>query len=406
MIMTKNSIDIFKSNNELVEITTHEKKTIVKRCWNDDSFYFEFASKKSMSFLKNLVFPKELFGIYHKDKKIYEFIYAPLQEEYKRSFEYIYKGKRYKLSYNHPSDEFGKLLTHFIVNENAEILSDRYVGLARFYLFYQDKNNAMFATNFFIEGDFGDDFNEHLTFFKHVNLIMTYYDRKSPSIVIFDTTEDDVNDDIKVPCKLDIHPFPQIVNTKQLNSTLLDLIEAARSSNSYRMKYIFYYQILEYCSYYYIENDLKRKLSNIVKTPDILNSDKYSPKIIELYSDYFKKNNDAQRMEKLLQDLCTYDDIKNELEKNANYFIEKTNFDGGLVIDGIFNKVEDITNPPKGIMISIRKNIDTIRNVLVHARESRENVVIKPTHRNNLLLKPYLYLLRRISEVVVIKFEE
>ena len=56
-------------------------------------------------------------------------------------------------------------------------------------------------------------------------------------------------------------------------------------------------------------------------------------------------------------------------------------------------------------MSLIRKNIDTIRNVLVHARESRENVVISPTYKNSDLLRPYLYLLRRIAEVVVIKFE-
>lgn len=404
--MKKSIFDSIKKNNEKIEVQNEKGIITLKKCWNDDSFYFTFKSIIAMSFLKNIVFRKELFGIYHTDKKLYEFIYAPLQEEFNRSFNYIYEGKQYKLYYGEPSLEFQKLVKHFSINEDAEMLSDRYVGLSRFYYYYQEKKKSMIPTNFFIEGDFCDDYNDHLAFFKHVNLMMTFYDRRSPYIAIFDTTEDEVSDDIKVPCNLDVQPFPQIINTKQLNSTLLELIEAARSSNSYRMKYIFYYQILEYCSYYYIENDLKRKLTNIVKTPDILNSDKYSSKIIELYSDYFKRNNDVQRMEKLLSDLCTYDDIRNELEKNSKYFVEKTCFDGGLVIDGLFNKPEDIDNPPKGIMVSVRKNIDIIRNVLVHARESRENVVIKPTHRNSFLLRPYLYLLRRIAEIVVIKFEE
>ena len=99
-------------------------------------------------------------------------------------------------------------------------------------------------------------------------------------------------------------------------------MEAARGAGSYRLKYIFYFQVLEYCSYYYIENNLRRKITNIIKSPDILNSEKYSRKIIEIYSDYFKSNKDDKRMERLLLDLCTYEDIKDELKTNNKYFIE------------------------------------------------------------------------------------
>lgn len=56
-------------------------------------------------------------------------------------------------------------------------------------------------------------------------------------------------------------------------------------------------------------------------------------------------------------------------------------------------------------MQTIRRNLETMRNVLVHARESRENVVIKPTSKNSELLRPYLYLIRRLAEVVIIKYE-
>ena len=234
---------------------------------------------------------------------------------------------------------------------------------------------------------------------------MTYYDRKSPYIIIYDSLANTITDDVKIPCRKDIQAFPRIINSKKIDSTLLELLEAARLSSSYRMKYIFYYQVLEYCSYYYLENELKRKLTNIIKSPDILNSDIYSAKIIELYSEYNKNHTDTQKLDKLLADLCVYDDIKNELAVNSKYFVEKVCFDGGLEIDGIFNNKDEINTPPKGIMVNIRKNIDTIRNVLVHARESRENVVISPTSKNSMLLRPYLYLLRRMAEVVVLRFD-
>ena len=247
-------------------------------------------------------------------------------------------------------------------------------------------------------------YNEHITFFKHVNFMLSYYDRKSPTIIILDTNDSDIGD-ISIPCISHKMAFPQTLNSKKLDTTLLELMEAARSSTSYRLKYIFYYQVLEYCSYYYIENDLKRKVRNIVKTPDILNSDAYSQKILELLSDYAQNKSDAQRMDKLISDFCTYDDVKNELLVNGKYFVYDLCFDGGLTICGLFKKIEDIENEPNNIFQSIRKNIDKIRNVLVHARESRENVVISPTHKNVLLLRPYLYLLRRLAEVVVTKFE-
>ena len=137
-----------------------------------------------------------------------------------------------------------------------------------------------------------------------------------------------------------------------------------------------------------------------------MNSNLYSSKIIELYSDYLKKSNsETLRMDGLLKEFCSFDSIKNEIVTNADCFLEDICFDGGLKIEKLFSKREDIDNPQNGIMPVIRKNIDAIRNVLVHARELRENVVIAPTVKNNALLRPYLYVLRRLAEEVIIKFE-
>lgn len=401
----KNLEDMFIANNASVKISKKDgKMVIVSKCWNDDSFHFEFESKRSMSFLKNMVLPKELFAIYHKNKNLYEFIFLPLQQVFNREFEYIYQGSAFKLYYGSPTVEFKKLVNHFVMNDVAE-LNERAYGLMRYSLFYEDGNSSLIPTNFFVQGDFNKmPYDEHLSFFKHINFLMSYYDRTSPVIIIFDTSDNDISD-IEIPCLSKNKSFPKTLNSKKLDTTLLELMEAARTSNSYRLKYIFYYQVLEYCSYYYIENDLQRKVCNIIKTPDILNSDTYSHRILELLSEYTQNKSDAQRMEKLLMDFCAYDDIKNELLINSKYFIEDLCFDGGLTIKGLFKNKDEIEREPNNIFLSIRKNIDKIRNVLVHARESRENVVISPTHKNILLLRPYLFLLRRLAEVVVTRFE-
>jgi len=405
--MKKSAYIVFAENNECVDIQNFGNKYIVKKCWGANAFVFEFPSKQSMAFLKDVILHKELFAIYHKDKKMYEFIFSPTTEQYTLSFDYIYDSKQYHLYYDKPSDEFVKLIKYFELT-NQEEIDDRAMGLLRYQMYYQspELEGKFFPNNFFIKGEFDDDkYSDALLFFKHVNFVLSYYDRESPNIIINDNSDARISD-INVPCLSAIEKFPKIVNTHVFDTTLLELMNAAKNTSSIRLKFIFYFQVLEYCSYYYIENNLKRKISNIIKSPDILNADKYSQHIIEIYSEYFKQNKDDKRMDRLVTDLCTYDDIKNELLSNSKYFIDDICFEGGLSIKGMFNTLQEIeSTPPKDIMQTIRRNLETIRNVLVHARESRENVVIKPTPKNSELLRPYLYLIRRIAEIVIIKYE-
>lgn len=402
-------METFKSNNECVEIVNTDTKISIIKGWGDESICFEYDTQDDFESLDNIVLKKELFALYHKDKQMYEFIYLPLQEKYERTFDYIFCGKKFHLSYEQPTDTFVTLAKRYRTSDSAEI-SDRAYALLRYNFYYKNQENEddvqkLFPTNFFITGPFDTiPYEEHLDFFKHINFMLTYYDRKSPNILIFNNNNDSI-EEVSVPCKSLKDSFPKIINGGRLDPTLLELMKAAREAGSYRLKYIFYFQVLEYCSYYYIENSLRRKITNIIKSPDILNSEKYSNKIIELYSDYFKSNKDDKRMERLIQDLCTYDDIREEIKSNESFFTKSLQFEGGFCIDPLFKNKEEIDNPPTTIFTSIRKNIDSIRNVIVHARETRENAVIKPTIRNSRLLAPYLYLLRRIAETVIIKYE-
>lgn len=340
-------------------------------------------------------------------ENMYEFIFLPLQEKYEREFKYIYCGKTYSLYYSKPTMVFKRMALHFVLNDTADI-NERSYGLLRYSQYYTSEEidqKKLHPTNFFIKGDFDAFiFEEHIDFFRHVNFMLSYYDRNSPRILIYNSLEENFSD-IRIPCKSEYEKFPETINSNSFDTTLLELMEAAKDTISYRLKYIFYFQVLEYCSYYYIENNLKRRITNIIKSPDILNSDKYSNKIIEIYSDYFKTNRDEKRMERLLMDLCDYDDIKDELKTNSKYFVNNLCFDGGFTINSIFKDESEIDNPPQNIIQIIRKHLDSIRNVLVHARESRENSEIKPTQKNAQLIKPYLFLLRRIAETVVIKYE-
>lgn len=400
-------ISNFIANNNCIEAENKDNKLIINNCWNDSSIRFEFSDSEDLSYLDNIVLPKELFAIFHKEANKFEFIFLPLSEEYRRSFDYIFCGQTYKLYYGPPTNVCKELASHVLLNDTADI-NERAYGMLRYSQYYAEEESnqePLFPTNFFIEGNFTIlSFEKQIDFFRHVNFMLSYYDRQSPRILIYNDTEESIGD-IKIPCKSHNEAFPSAINSKFFDTTLLELMEAARRTDSYRLRYIFYFQVLEYCSYYYIENSLKRRITNIIKSPDILNSDKYSNKIIEIYSEYFRSKKDDKRMERLLLDLCEYEDIKDELIINSKFFIQDLCFDGGFSIKGLFKDEAEIDDPPQNIINTIRKNIDSIRNVLVHARESRENSEIKPSQKNAKLLLPYLFLLRRIAETIVIKFE-
>jgi RNA-binding protein YlmH len=59
----------------------------------------------------------------------------------------------------------------------------------------------------------------------------------------------------------------------------------------------------------------------------------------------------------------------------------------------------------ENLLSTIRKNIERIRNVLVHLREQRENRVILPTPNNDNKLTPYLFIIKRIAEKMATQFE-
>jgi hypothetical protein len=110
---------------------------------------------------------------------------------------------------------------------------------------------------------------------------MNYYDRKAATILI--DISDDTITNAKCPCLSRVNTFPSDINASKIDSTLLDILSVASNSNDVRLNFIFYYQILEYCSYYHLNAEVDNKLKKILKRPDINhNSNDNIKEIIEI----------------------------------------------------------------------------------------------------------------------------
>ncbi|ULQ55425.1 hypothetical protein KJS94_12305 [Flavihumibacter rivuli] len=409
-----NSLEKFLSANKDIKKKEETDHINLENLWGDDTFICRFDKATDFKAIENVELPAEFSALYHKDLNSIEFIFGVIPPENKyldRKFKFHYNSLEFEAGFDRPTEALKLIAIGFRVMQVKSDTDYRNLGMYSDYFkqeaqsesmkrFFKDKT----PTNFFIKGDFSKIHNDFIGLAKHLNFYMRYYDRRTPTILIFDIDKE--KEKFALPCHSETNEFPKVLNVRKVEPVILDLLHIANETTSVRLKYIFYYQILEYCSYYNLNEELKRKLSNIVKNPDVLNnSSHYSRQIIEEFKNYFKANDDKQKLEKLIIDYCDYDDIKIEIKCNHKYFSQDLVFDGGFKISALVKNEEESENPSKTIMKDIVDKIDRIRNVLVHIRESRENKVILPTKRNNHLLVPYLYLIRRIAEIIAIKYE-
>lgn len=402
----------FKKLNPTIEFVTETEHININGLWNDSSLMCRFSKEEDLSLFDSIILPEEFSAIIHKNDNCIEFIFGPLHSEddiINRKFEFNYNNENFKLSFENPTPVLETIAKSFRPNE--ESTETRYRNLRPFRDFYrEDKSPGMekffkdkVPISFFVKGNI-EKIDNYPEFAKHLNFYMRFYHRRSPGILIFNEKQD--KEDFNEYCHTTENGFPEHINSVQIEPVILDLFHIASETPNIRMKYIFYYQVLEYCSYYFLNEDLKRKLNNVVKNPDIINNSNYYSKVlVEEFKNYFKANDDRQKLEKLINSYVNYSDIEKEIIANHKYFSTDLEFEGGFKISALIKGEEEAKNPHKDILKSIVDRVDKIRNVLVHIRESRENKVILPTRKNNHLLIPYLFLVRRIAEIIAIKYE-
>lgn len=416
----------FIAQNDLKLQEVYHIGYVLKNLWGEEDIVIPLTKNENsfLSKLSNITLPKFLVAIYHEDLDEYEFIFQPLNKEDKYArynFDFVYNGNAYSARFDNPSEEFKTIATHtYCSNEESEKSHRNIPQYFKFYgkdssnlpevmrlrlnLIYQDK----IAVNFFIKGNFRLlSIEEQIKLFQHLNLMLFYNDRKSPQIIII---QDDNNiESYPIPRCIDKSALPAKLNIKKLQDNLLDLLITARNAPTSRLQYLYYFQVIEFCTYYFLTTDIKRKIQDILEDPSLLsNTDQHTQKLINIIQDdYYNKRTEDDRLKCMFREYCSYDDIKEEIDQNFKYFENDIEFKGGYIVNKLFKEYSKINKNPDNvpsIMDNIYNNIIKIRNVLVHARESHQNTSISPCTENENQLKPYLYIVQRMAEVISRKF--
>ncbi|KFF05705.1 hypothetical protein [Flavobacterium reichenbachii] len=311
----KENLELLKKHNSTIEITEVDNFVNIQKMWNDETFSCNLEKETNFSEFGKIVFPIELSAIYHIDSNKLEVIYAPLISDnilIGRKFNFFYNGIEFQATFEKPTDIFEILAKGFQETETDSSSDTDFRNLRRFRDYYnqdtlpayiKDLMENKLPINFFISGDFNSISNDFVSLAKHLNFYMSFYDRETPNIVIF---EQDLEQKIyETPCYTTKEKFPEIINLSKIDPILLDLFQISRKTTNVRLKFIFYFQVLEYCAYYHLNDDLKKRLTNIIKRPDLLNNtNNYSKLLIEEFKDHFKQNDDSAKLEKLIIDFC------------------------------------------------------------------------------------------------------
>lgn len=338
--------------------------------------------------------------------------YAPIDKTYAhfgRRFQFNYKGNTFECYFEAVSKALITLAKAFRPakaptrsnHRNLRFFADYYGGRPHLRRMMKDAE----PTSFFIKGSFEAVGNDVATLAKSLNFYMSYFDRDSPEVILL--TKQTTEKEYKHACYSIRHGFPSVISANEIDSTILDILAVARECNDMRLCFIFYFQVLEYCSYYYLGEKVRNRLINILRSPDVsANANVYVRQVVDELKNHFVQRDDSQKLEQAILQTCGIEDVRFEVEANIDYFKKNVEFDGGLVIPKLLNDTQAADDLGEAHLLQIKKNLEKIRNVLVHLREARENKSIMPTERNDMLLVPYLCIVRRLAEKAAIQFPQ
>jgi len=106
--------------------------------------------------------------------------------------------------------------------------------------------------------------NEVVALCRHLNFYITYYDSYSPNIDMHATKQEGA----KPRERYISGSFPKTIVATELNSNLMHFWAGSRGGDMFR-RFLYCYQILEYASFYYVEDSIKRAIKKTLTTPHI-----------------------------------------------------------------------------------------------------------------------------------------
>jgi hypothetical protein len=393
------SVDLFGSADRIC----------VFKPWNEDSIILQLPADggaQLVEALNNLLFPERFTAVWHSDTKDFEIIYTafPLtgtQTDMKgRNFSFGFKDRDYLCEFKESSERLGviagaAIFTGPSTTEHRNLQSFQWSFWAKDGTLASFKSVPFAPISFWVH-DFEWEEDLAVELVRHLNFYMTYYDTFSPKIELHPPKQVSVYNARE---RYIAKKFPTDIRGAELNSNLLHFWVASRGGDIFR-RFLYCYQIIEFSSFYFIEDSIKRAVRKALLTPHF--KDEMDALIIKII-DHVQESKvwEGTKMDALLGEVnCEL--VWNEVEKNRDYFTKALPFDGGFVLAPLIAEKATFDTFKHDWSKKFGGVIRPIRNALSHGKEPTKGAVIAPTHENLAQLQPWAGLMSVVAGEVIV----
>ena len=399
----------FLGRNQEASVDVGPLGTVVNKPWNDESLVLVADSDNSelLAALNAVKLPPRFTALWHEDTKDLEVIYTlvpPGSPLHSRRFEFRFRGVTYKCGFGPASARLRTIALSSNPLGRPSRTSHR--NLPRIFLFERSQlehpgNNDIIRrgepTSFWIDGieEYDDSMITDLV--RNLNFYMTYFDRNSPRILVHEeaTAGAESRVDNYTPPE-----FPSIVTGGDIDQHLLSLWESAIGGDIF-LRFLHYYQILEYAAFYYIKDEVMQTIHQILVTPDTAAKPREAAQQI-LDAVVAERSQDEAKIRDVILRCVNTEELWKVIEDNRTSFDQEVELDGGFLLPPIVAANSGIEEFQKSWHPSLPLTLQRIRNGLVHARESRQSTMISPTESNRNRLYPWLAPLSLIAAHVML----
>jgi len=404
----------FVSYQKFNEIKERKGIYYISNPWDDESLSFKIEKEDESELIKalnSLILSPRFSSIYHLDSNEIEYIFTLLDKKspyINRDFEFILEGKTYYCRFANTSERL--LIISKTFRPSGEESDTSYRNLLLFNMFmnpeFKQKSKVkedLFANripiSFFVKGFDRFEEDKIIEVSKHLNFFMSHYDKESPYILIH-STKTEKGESIK-ELKLPEMEFPKKISSGKKDPILLDIAIAAHLSKQIRLKFLYYYQILEYAAFYFVDSEVKQDILRIITSPTIhANPDKHINDLMDIITKL--KETEDVRLNKLIKSGCSIGEIWKEIQLYMPYFSSRQEFEGGFYIEPLITKDMTQGDFSREWFPKIPDTLRKIRNALVHSRDTRLGLVIIPSRENDPKLKPWIPIIRCVAEQTLI----